>query len=369
MICDKKKCTGCFACYNVCPKDAIDMIEDDNGFIYPEINKEKCIKCDLCKKICPSTNVMEKKYPLKCFAAFSKDNNIRNKSTSGGIATTISKNIIKNGGIVYGAAFDENGGVKHIRVTKIEELILLQGSKYVHSYINDTFRKIKKDLLNKKHLVFFGTPCQIAGLRKYLMKDYDNLLVVDIICHGVPSQKYLKDEKERIVGYKKTERINFRKDNHYGLYFVKNNKIINETSYDDSFYSLAFMNGLILRNNCYDCIYADAKRVSDITIGDFWGLSKQAKFYESRDKGVSVVLLNTTKGELYFEKIKDFLDIEERNCEEAIKGNTQLMRPTKRHRNADRFKKMYPEYGFEKSFNKLMKVNKLKKFIKKIVKK
>lgn len=369
MICDKNSCTGCFACYNVCPRNAIDMSEDDNGFIYPKINEKKCIKCNLCKNVCPVLNGVEKKYPFKCFAVFSKDKEIRKNSTSGGFATTFSKNVIKNGGIVYGAAFDKNGEVKHIRVTKIEELSLLQGSKYVHSYIYDIYRMVKEDLVNKRKVVFFGTPCQIAGLKKFLLKDYKNLLLIDIICHGVPSQKYLNDEKERIIGNEKIDCIKFRNGNNYGLYFIKKNKIINKNEFDDAIYSKAFMMGLILRENCYNCIYAENKRISDITIGDFWGLSKCSKFFESRDKGVSVVAINTIKGELYFEEIKNFFEYEEHFYEEAVKGNTQLMKPTKKHRNANKFKQIYPEYGFRKAYNRLTITNKVKEYIFKIYKK
>ena len=186
MICNKDNCTGCFACYNICPKNAIKMVEDNNGFIYPEIDKEKCVNCKLCEKICPSINKVQYYKKQKCYAMYSKDEKVRVKSTSGGIATTFSINVINSGGVVYGAAYDKNCAVKHIRVTDIDGLKKLQGSKYVHSYINDTYKRVKEDLKNNREVLFIGTPCQVAGLKKFLSRDYDKLILVEIICDGVP---------------------------------------------------------------------------------------------------------------------------------------------------------------------------------------
>lgn len=369
MICEKNKCTGCFACFNICPKNAIEMIEDDNGFLYPKIDKEKCVNCGLCKKVCPSLNKLELKTPIKCYAAYSSNENIRKKSTSGGIATTISENFIKDGGVVYGAAFTEKCTVEHLRINKVEELHKLQGSKYVHSYINNTYKLVKDDLNNGIKVLFIGTPCQIAGLKKFLIKEYEYLYLIDIICHGVPSQKYLKEEAERLVGTVDVERINFRDGNNYGLYIVKDNKIINSNSNQQSPYSDSFSLCLSLRENCYNCTYAGSNRVSDITIGDFWGLSKESKFYKDKNNGVSVIIINNQKGENLLKEYKSNFIIEERKYEEAVKGNTQLMHAAPKHKNADKFKKIYPELGFEETYNKLTKINHLKRKIKKIIKK
>lgn len=367
MVCEKNKCTGCFACYNICPKNAILMEENSNGFIYPKIDEEKCIKCGLCKKVCPSINALEKKYPLKCYAAISKKDNIRKNSTSGGIATTISNIIIDNGGIVYGAAFISECNVEHVRVESKKDVEKLQGSKYVHSYINETYKKVKEDLKTNK-VLFIGTPCQIAGLKKYLNKEYENLILIDIICHGVPSQKYLKEEVKRLIGDINIDRIYFRNGNQYGLYPSKNNKIINGQDIGESPYSDAFMNGLTLRENCFNCLYAGSKRVSDITIGDFWGLSVDSKFYAEKEKGVSVILINNLKGEKFFNEIQDNFNIEERSTEEAIKGNSQLMHPAPKNRNYIKFQELYPKYGFEESYKKTTKLVRAKRKIKKILK-
>lgn len=173
MICKKENCTGCFACYNICPKHAIEMYEDELGFIYPKIKEEECINCGLCNKICPAINKLKRIYPIACYAGRVKDKQKLIESTSGGIATAISEKIIKNGGIVYGAAFVENCSVEHIRITEMEQLQLLKGSKYVHSYIKDSYSLVKEDLLKEKEVLFIGTPCQVAGLKKYLNKDYE----------------------------------------------------------------------------------------------------------------------------------------------------------------------------------------------------
>lgn len=360
MICEKNKCTGCFACYNICPKKAIEMKEDECGFIYPEVDTNKCIKCGLCEKVCPSINKTTSNNPQKCFALFSNDSEIRKNSTSGGVATELSKYFINNGGIVYGACFKNNCLVRHTRIDKLEDLKDAQGSKYVHSYINDVFLQVKQDLKNKK-VLFIGTPCQIAGLKKFLMKDYDNLFLIDLICHGVPSQKFLQEEVIRLVGTTNVDRVIFRKNNEYGFYIIKNGKIIFSKKIDESPYDELFMEGLSLRNNCHNCQYSNKNRVSDITIGDFWGLSEKSKIYSEQSQGINVVLCNTEKGVKLIEIMKNNFAIDERNIEEAVNGNTQLRVPINKLNKAIKFQENYKKYGFIKAYKKAM----LKKIIKK----
>lgn len=372
MICNKQNCTGCFACYNICPKNAIKMVEDSNGFIYPEIDREKCMNCKLCEKRCPALNEVEQYKKQKCYAMHSIDEKIRDKSTSGGVATTFSINIIKNGGVVYGAAYDKNCTVNHIRVTEVNELKKLQGSKYVHSYINNTYKNIKEDLKNSREVLFVGTPCQVAGLKKYLGKDYEKLILVDIICHGVPSQKYLKDEVNRINKNLNVDRVNFRNGNQYGFFILKKDEVIYGIDKEKSPYSDAFMQTLSLRENCYKCKYSGHDRISDITIGDFWGLDKSSKFYNERQKGVSTVIISTDKGHEFLKKCKDDMYIEEREYIEAVNGNTQLRTPAPKNKNADKFKSDYLKYGFKKAYKKntrLIRANRKLRKIKNILKK
>ena len=343
MVCEKKECTGCFACYNICPKNAIEMYEDECGYIYPKINKDKCIECNLCRKICPARNKIELKYPQKCYAAKSKNNEILKSSTSGGIATLLSKKIIENNGVVYGAAFTNECNVEHIRVDNIKDLSYLQGSKYVHSYINDMYKKVKEDLTDKKKVLFIGTPCQIAGLKKFLMKEYENLYLIDLICHGVPSQKYLKDEVKRLNSDLKIDRVNFRDKKFEDFTFCinKNEKIKYSQEWQKNPYFYTFMNSITYRENCYNCKYASINRASDMTIGDFWGLNEKSKFYENRNEGVSVLLPITEKGLNLINMIHDEIEIEERDIEEAINGNDQLRKPAIAKNETYYFRKIY----------------------------
>ena len=354
MICPKEKCTGCFACHNICPKNAINMVEDEFGYIYPIIDDKKCINCNLCKKVCPSLNPIKAIYPQKCYAMYAKDKKIRDESTSGGAATIFSTYIIKNGGVVYGATYSK-GIINHLRIDNLRDLTKLKGSKYVHSYILDTYKEAKKDLTNNKKVLFIGTPCQIAGLKRYLMKDYDNLYLIDIICHGVPSQKYLKDE---IGG--NNEKISFRSKEGYVLKLYRDSKLIKSERIDKSPYYSSFMDGMIFRENCYNCFYAKPERISDITIGDFWGLGKDSKLYDYDNSGVSVILPITDKGVNLFEECCDKMIYEERKIEEAINGNTQLRHAIIKPKNYYKFQKIYLKSDFLTAYKKTNKIKILK---------
>lgn len=195
MICSKEKCTGCFACYNVCPKNCISMVEDEYGYIYPRIDEEKCIKCGLCRNICPSLNKVKFNKTIYTYAAWSNNEATRRQSTSGGASAVFANEIVKNRkGIVYGAATAKNAVVEQLRICDEQNLDKIKGSKYVHSYVKNTYKQVKKDLELKREVLYIGTPCQIAGLKSFLRKEYNNLITVDIICHGVPSQKFLQEQ-------------------------------------------------------------------------------------------------------------------------------------------------------------------------------
>ena len=352
-ICDQKECTGCFACYNICPKKAITMKEGKLGHIYPEIDKDKCIDCNLCQKICPSNKEIQLKEPLKSYAMKSKNEDIRNKSTSGGAATIFAMNVIKKGGIVYGANNIQNGKFDFIRIKRKEELEKIKGSKYVQCYINDIFKNVKEDLLNNLQVLFIGTPCQISGLKSYLGKDFEKLIIVDLICHGVPSQRLLKDEIELIgEDFEKVEKILFRtmESSGYNISIYQNNKLKNYKKMEDSSYCKGFMSALFFRESCYNCKYAQKNRISDITIGDFWGLKEDSKLYKDRDKGVSVILPITEKGIKFIEECKCDMTIEERTVEEAVYGNSQLRHPSIKPKRYNKFIKLYEKHGLEKAY-------------------
>ena len=350
------------------------MKEDECGYIYPEVNQDKCVNCGICQRTCPAKNPIELKEPITCFAARIKDKNILKKSTSGGIAAFISKEIINENGIVYGAAYINNCEVNHIRIDKHSDLSKLQGSKYVHSYIQNSYNSVKNDLEEKKYVAFFGTPCQVAGLKKFLNKEYEKLLLVDIVCHGVPSQKFLKDEVGRINSNLNVDRINFR-DKNYGAFtfsIEKNGKDSYSEVWYRSPYYYTFMEGITYRDNCYECFYAKDKRCSDITICDFWGLKEDATLYDSSNEGISAILPITQKGLNFINKNKDNLEIEERTIEEAVNGNTQLRHPVEKTKQADNLRKIYranPEKGFYYAYNKACIVHVIKQRIKKLISK
>lgn len=374
MLCDKNECTGCFACYNICPKNAIEMIEDEYGYIYPHIIEEKCSKCNACNSVCINLRKNKFNVPSKCLAARVKDVDKLKKSTSGGIATILSEQILKLNGVVYGAAYTKKCSVNHVRVDKIEELQRLQGSKYVHSYINDTYKNIKKDLLNNKKVLFIGTPCQVDGLKSYLRKEYEGLYLVDIICHGVPSQKFLKEEVKRLINTLDIDRVNFRDKsfNEFTFSLNKEKNILFYQEWAQSPFFYTFMKAITYRENCYSCPYAKKERLSDIMIGDFWGIGKDSKFYAERKKGISVVFINSDKGNKLFDLVEEYIEIEDRKIEEAVNGNDQLREPSKKIPKAIKFKILYKKNkDFFKTYKIICKKNYYKQMIKsnKLVKK
>lgn len=365
MLCNKNECTGCFSCFNACPKGAIEMEEDKCGFIYPTINEDKCINCKLCEKVCPVLNKIELNKPKKCYAGRVKDSRDLKKATSGGIATQLSKKILEEDGVVYRASFTSNCEVSHIRVDNEYELDKLRGSKYVHSYVNNTYKLVKKDLNDGKKVLFVGTPCQIAGLKKYLLKEYSNLYTVDVICHGVPSQQFLKDEVKRLEKNINIDRVNFRdkKFEEYTFSIIKNNKEYFHENWSKSPYFYSFMVSIIYRENCYNCRYATDKRCSDLTIGDFWGLKEDSTFYKDRKKGVSVLLPCTDKGIELIKSIQNDIELEERDVNEAIEGNDQLRRPAIQSKKARNFRNNY-NGDFYKTYKKVMKLHYYKQKLK-----
>lgn len=327
-IVHKYDCCGCNACVQRCPKHCISMQEDDEGFTYPVVDKSACINCGLCEKVCPVINQNKAREPLNCYAAINPDEQIRIQSSSGGIFTSLAEKTIDNGGVVFGAMWDENWNVKHSYIENKSDLKLFRGSKYLQSSIGDTYIQAEQFLQDGREVLFSGTPCQIAGLKKFLVKEYDNLLTVDIICHGVPSQKvfhwYLKEELNKVIfnipnkkvssRLKKDEcnykikNINFRdKQKGWKLFSLticftytslEGKEILikhSSTLHEDPFMK-GFLNNFYLRPSCYKCPVRKLKSNADITIGDYWGYDA-ALAIKDDDKGISVAIISTSKGE------------------------------------------------------------------------
>lgn len=360
-VCDKKFCTGCSACFNICPKSAIFMVEDDLGFIYPEIDSTICVDCGLCSQICPANNKLKFSTPQNVYAAINKNEYDYHTATSGGIATLLARDFIEKGGSVYGAAFSEQSfNFKHIRAENDADIEKIKGSKYVQSDILDVFSQIKQDLDNDLYVLFVGTPCQVAGIKNYLKKDYSKLLVCDLVCHGTPSQKMLKEHLENYVNLQDVKKISFRdKQGYYLTAYEIEDIIYRKRNFNDVFY-LGFLKSLFCRESCYSCKYAQPKRFSDITLGDFWGFDAQkGEFSAPTSNGLSLILINTEKGNSYFEGIKNDLIYLERTLEEAVAGNRQLRHASVKHKNYEKFKKYYSILSFEKAAKKCLKIERI----------
>lgn len=321
-ITDKSKCCGCAACKNVCPKHCILMKEDIEGFLYPEVDASVCIDCGLCQQVCPILHQQEDRKPLVAYAAKNRNENIRLRSSSGGVFTLLAERVIDEGGVVFGARFDECWNVVHDCVETKEEIAALRGSKYVQSKIGDSYLRAKQYLISGRQVLFTGTPCQISGLKKYLGKEYDNLLTVDVVCHGVPSPKIWQMFLSETVACAKKKLsiptslpaeiklsdINFRsKSTGWKKYSValtlsvtNEEGSLDRVSLSSVFTQHPFMNAFLanfsLRPSCYACPAKSGKSESDITIADFWGIEHVLPEWDD-DKGLNLVLGFTKKGE------------------------------------------------------------------------
>lgn len=321
-ILDKSKCTGCEACVNICPFDAIQMHSDDEGFLYPKVDMARCVDCGLCEKRCPVLAPREIKEDTKAVAVQYTDDRIRAASSSGGAFTAIANAVVQNGGIVYGAAYDDAFGVAHIGVKSEEEVARFRGSKYVQSSIGSVYTDIKSVLNAGEKVCFSGTPCQIEGLLAYLGKAYDNLVTVDIVCHGVPSPKlYRKYLDYQIRKYGPISAVAFR-DKCYGyagstmsLKFKSGKKITNTRELQ--FFKDAFFRNLSTRPSCYSCKFKTVERRSDFTIFDCWNIGRWDRMMDD-DKGTTLVLLHTQKAKDFFEQIKPKLRYCSVSVNEAI---------------------------------------------------
>lgn len=344
-------CCGCEACVQVCPKNCIDFSSDAQGFLYPEVNKESCIDCGLCEKVCPVINKtnQSKNNPSTLYAVKSSDDTIRQQSSSGGFFSLLADYVLTKGGVVYGAAFDAAFTICHIRVDNIENLYKLRGSKYVQSRIGQTFRECKDDLKAGKLVLFTGTPCQISALGHFLHKDYDNLIKVEVVCHGVPSpmiyQQYLKETIIKDVEDRTITKVNFRtKLGSWKKYFFtveyKDRGEICEYKecVTDSLYMKGFLSDLYIRPSCFECPAKNFTSGADFTIADFWGQEYTFPEFDD-DKGVSAVLANTVKAQEIFSQISAV--VVEKPFADFIKYNPSLVKSPVQTYSYGKFWKLY----------------------------
>lgn len=327
-------CTGCMACYNACPKQAIRIEKDHEGFLMPCVDKTQCIGCKLCEKSCPivSPVVEQGEKTPKVYAAWHQED--RRKSSSGGAFSAFVRKTLENGGVVYGAAFDEKLHLRHIEVADIKGLEALRGSKYLQSEIGDIYRKVKVRLVEGRNVLFCGTPCQVAGLRAYLRKPYAHLLTIDLACHGVPSEavfhSYLKKLENRLGFAEKGLNIKnyeFRRRDGWGLAPSISTMSSCQSLYGvDALYMEAFNESAIFRGSCYHCPFAKIPRIGDITLADFWGIGRHGKpFKHSTTKGVSLIICNSKQGETAINELGEDTFKEERTLKEALIENHNLI--------------------------------------------
>ncbi len=375
----KKHCCGCNACVQICPVNCITPQKDREGFFYPDIDEDKCINCNQCEKVCPMFDTLKSDNSFKeTYITYLNNDKIRLQSSSGGVFSAVSDEILCSGGVVYGAAFDEEFMVRHIRVDSIEDMYMLRGSKYLQSDIGDTFVQVKADLNNKKTVLYTGTACQIAGLKKFLNKDYDSLYTIDVLCHGVPSpeiwRKYLNElsaaYKSKVVG------VNFRKkDSGWKKYSVEiefeNGKKYSCVHSNNPFMKI-FLSDICLRPSCHECKYKQLDRPSDITIGDCWGVEKIRPDMDD-DKGTSVVIVHTNKGKEIFERISKTLKYESVDVDEILPESADSRKSVAPHVKRDKF---FKDFNNDKNFTSLLKnietpkikriFRKMKRIVKKI---
>lgn len=333
-----EKCTGCGACFSKCPKKCIIFKEDKLGNIYPFIDETICVNCRQCEKVCPQiTTEIHLQTPEKAFAAWNNDDMIRKESASGGIASALYKYALEKGISCYGVAFDSEWNLNYIKIQNDEDLGKVRNSKYAFSNTQNIFCEIKKELNDGKRVLWIGLPCQTAGLKKYLGNEPSELVMVDLICHGVCSIEYLKQyissiEKERQHHYDQCffRDASFDTSNYAYTLYTHNSVEPDYIEYvKNGLYSMGYHKGITYRENCYHCKYASVKRTGDLTLGDYWLIGKKLPFpYEKNN--VSLVYVNSVRGEEYLRNVieEDFIMAVERPISEAVEVQGLLKRPT-----------------------------------------
>lgn len=345
ISCINEECCGCNSCMEECPKCAITMKQDEEGFWFPQIDIDKCVNCGKCMGVCPVINFQKIKSQCHVsYLAYSKNKGIVKRSSSGGLFTVFASFILSKGGIVYGPAFNGNLDLVFTKITTITDLNKLVGSKYVQANTMGIYDCVKSDLINGVVVLFSGTPCQIAGLKNYLKKDYNNLYTIDLLCHGVPSPGLFKKCVSYIEKkYKcKVQDYRFRDKKILGwssgsssIIYKKKNRV-RKLKYDNGLraYFLAFINGLSLRNSCYSCRFSSFNRVGDLSLGDFW-FADRIFDNKSFKKGVNLLIINTNKGSELLDCVKKEVYIEEVSDENALISNPHLNKPAIKPVNRD----------------------------------
>lgn len=352
------QCYGCGACKNICPFDAIEIKEDDSGFLYAYVNEEKCKECGKCLKVCPALeNSFENTESPQCYAAWAKDE-VRSKCASGGIFTAVALQIIERGGWVAGAVWAEDYHVEFKLTNTLEGLQEISNSKYVQGNIGTIYSEIKEKLDKDNEVLFCGCPCQVAGLKSFLGKEYKKLYTMDLICHGVPSQKILKKYLEDTYNYENIQKVDFRDKSYFGWasemnVYLKDGNVVRKKAGEDKFYQ-AFLKNLSLNPTCEKCQFSRMPRQGDMTLGDFWQIEKYDVKLNDR-KGTSLVLINNEKGQSLFDECSNIAmkqDVPFMFIGETC--NSVVFRPFKHHFGSERFLKEFSKKNFAKSVDECL---------------
>ena len=334
-LADHTHCTGCTACASGCPKDAITMERDREGFAYPVIDGAACVRCGHCTAVCPVLRERPQSSMPAVFAAWNRNDEIRRDSTSGGVFTLLAEYILESGGVVFGAAFDGSQHLRHTACFRKEELWRLRGAKYVQSDLGGSFSQVKALLEEGTAVLFSGVPCQVDGLKRYLGKDYPNLLTCDLVCHGVPSPAVFRAYLDGLEAARGSKVVSVRfKDKSHGWshpWFTA--QFADGSVYTEDFnrtgYGRGFGMQLFLRPACARCRYTSTSRPADFTLADYWGLDEKLALPVERDKGVSMVLVNSARGQAVFDALSPRFGQVERPLAEAVAGNPRLASPLK----------------------------------------
>ncbi len=375
---DKTKCCGCLSCKISCPQKAINDYLYNNGSLYTSIDEKKCIDCGICTSVCNFRSIKNLLKPIVGYAAITRNKDLLNKSSSGGVFSTIASKYLDNGWKICGSIGyfkKEEYIVEHVLTDDYEIVQKMYGSKYVQSSIIDVLPDIKKELLNGEKILFSGTPCQISALKGYLKKEYDNLFTIEIICHGTPSQQMLNDYIRYYNNKNNCTIIDLAfRTKKYGwnnIGFIKfknhNSKAIRNKDlfFNESSYYYFFEKGYFFRESCYHCPFAGENRVGDITIGDFWGFEKvheELVDKVNKKNGISCILVNSNNGERIINECRNEFDLFESSFEKIKKYNRQLNVSTKRPYDLDSIIKEYEKKGYEAIENEFKKKNKHYKF-------
>lgn len=335
---DKLHCTGCGACVQICPKQCISFVKTDLGHLIPQIDPTNCIQCGLCEKACTIDTEQPPREQQKVYAAVNKNSQVLQASTSGGFFTALADYVLDRAGVVYGCAFEDSFQARHVRVEEKKDLARLRGSKYLQSSTGNTFKEVQRDLRAGRLVLYTGTPCQIAGLKGFLRKPAENLLTVDIVCHGVGSQAYFDRYMQYLIAKKgPIKDLHFR-DKEFagwscgGVVILDGGKSKREDVhlpyYDyNNYYYYYFLNSDIYRDSCYTCKYANTNRPGDFTMGDFWGVESYDLPLDTQN-GCSLVIANNEKAQSIISELTGMLDMAQVSMEQATKANAQLVHPS-----------------------------------------